>query len=153
MIGGSYADQALQYSSARDREAPRQPKKGDPDCAGRGGDPVEIHLIEKPSAESRESADHALELEARLVARRIQALMQEGFEVYERDAGWRPLGHEDIAIILRSPGPTGAQFAHVLRQEGIGVDFGGQDFFERQEVRDFLNLLQVLDNAHDERLQ
>jgi ATP-dependent helicase/nuclease subunit A len=145
MIGGRYADEAL--DSGRAGEAARPPQPGSP--------PVEFHFVERPDRERSEDTPEVrvldASLEARLVAQRLQTLVREGFPIWDKDRErWRPVAYGDMAVLLRSPGPTGAQFAQGLRESGIPVVFGGQGFFEREESRDFLSLLRILDNAHDD---
>jgi ATP-dependent helicase/nuclease subunit A len=53
----------------------------------------------------------------------------------------------DVAILLRSLQYKTAQFARILRQQGMPVHHaGGRGFFEAQEVRDVMALLSILDN-------
>ncbi len=158
MIGGPYADEALRFRATGHEAGPcghlddTVPSWEERDLpAGDGWSPVEIHIFERPAHGPAGGLPPDLAAEARFVARRIHELRAEGFRIYDgRLKAWRPARFADIAIILRSPGRTGAAFAHVLRAEGVPVGFGGQEFFEREEVRDFLNLLTVLDNAHDD---
>ncbi len=46
------------------------------------------------------------DLEARFVAKQIADLLQSGFPVSDGQGGTRPLAPDDIAILLRSPGPV-----------------------------------------------
>lgn len=145
MIGGRYADEALQ--PGRKGEAARPPQSDAP--------PVEFHLVERPAPERSEDVPEVrvpdATLEARLVASRLRALVNEAFPVWDKDGEcWRPVAYGDMAVLLRSPGPTGALFAQGLREGGVPVIFGGQGFFDREESRDFLSLLRILDNAHDD---
>jgi len=89
--------------------------------------------------------------EARFIARRIHELIADRFQIYDEDKKhWRRAGFGDIAILLRSPGSSGATVARELRRAGIPTLFGVQSFFERQEIRDCLNLLHLLDNAEND---
>ena len=140
MIGGRYEDEALHAG----RVDPTDPGPASPEPQ------VEFHFIEKPGP-GEETALPAFEAEARLVARRMKALVARGVPVLDQEREtWRPVGFGDMAVLLRSPGPTGPRFARLLREQGVPIIFGGQDFFEREETRDFLNLLRVIDNAHDD---
>ena len=92
-----------------------------------------------PGAEFPESGDYALELnaldlsylgdqegekedknrlEARFVARRIRALLEEPLMVKEGD-GVRPLRPSDVMILLRSPGVVLHHYIRALGEEGI----------------------------------
>lgn len=163
MIGSNYAEEALRYHRAEGvaplADAPEVPYlRADPRSGGHparfptgpGFAPAEIHLVETPPRGTGQAADRRIATEARIAARRIRQLQREGFRVAAGNGTWRPLRLSDIAVILRSPGPTGALYARILRQEGFAVDYGGQGFFEREEVIDFLSLLQLLNNAHDD---
>jgi len=158
MIGGPYADEALRFRATGHEAGPGKHLDGTVPGwderelpAGDGWAPVEIHIFDRPAHGPAGGLPPDIVAEARFVARRIHELRAEGFRIYDgQRQAWRPLRFADIAVILRSPGSTGAGFAHVLRAAGVPVAFGGQEFFEREEIRDLLNLLTILDNAHDD---
>ena len=168
LLGGAYADEALAFGAQKGfaKEAgvpllgiiPRLPLPAPGrETAAPGADreagwaPVEVHLLERPAHTPESEAGTALDAEAGLIARHARELIGGGFRVFdEHKKCWRPAGYGDIAILLRSPGPVGARFARVLRRHGLPVLFGVQSFFEREEIRDFMNLLRVLDNAADD---
>jgi ATP-dependent helicase/nuclease subunit A len=84
--------------------------------------------------------------EAAFVAKRVHQLLDEGALVRGED-GLRPVVPEDIAIILRSPGSVGAEFASALEENGISCCFGNeQDVLQSEEVQFLRSLLQVIDN-------
>jgi DNA helicase-2/ATP-dependent DNA helicase PcrA len=89
------------------------------------GDPVEVLEVED---------EHA---EARFVAARIAALVEEGFSASE------------IAVFYR----TNAQsrvLEDVLVRQGVAYQvIGGPRFYERAEVKDVIAYLQVIDNPFD----
>jgi len=153
MLGGDYEAEALRHrgSPAADSKPPRLGDRPPDEGVDRPGwAPVEFHLVGGLSKTEPRASDRRLATEARVAARRIRQLREEGFQVPDGEKKWRPMRFSDVAIILRSPGPTGEPYARVLREEGIPVDFGGLDFFERPEVRDALNLMRILNNAHDD---
>ena len=79
------------------------------------------------------------EEEARLVVERLQA------ERYQQNLAYR-----DFAILYRTNVQSRA-FEEQLRYENIPyVLIGGQQFFDRKEVKDFLAYLRVLVNPRDE---
>jgi ATP-dependent helicase/nuclease subunit A len=175
MIGGPYADEALHFSAAQGldpalaaalpagpaapaglealpaeafRESPAEWSTAAPP-ASRGFAPVEIHLLER--AATGGAPDAGLRREARLIAGRIRRLLDERFPIFDEQAKqWRPAALGDIAILLRSPAVGGAVVARELRAAGIPTLFGVQSFFERQEIRDALNLMHLLDNAEND---
>ncbi|MBD3237737.1 MAG: AAA family ATPase, partial [Candidatus Eisenbacteria bacterium] len=166
MIGGAYEDEALAFGAqgglpepeARDWVDRRpaltagggEPAAG-PDSAAPGWAPVELHLLDRPPSDLPLPENPVHTIEARLVAQRIRALLADRLPVFDEESRtWRPVRCSDIAVILRSPKPTGPTFARVLREEGLPVSFAGSDFFRRQEVRDFRSLIRTLENAHDD---
>lgn len=145
-----------------------------PGRAGLSGG-TELHLIERalagaPEEEPEEDApeedaqqdgagagaDEPLEdlldaeVEARLVARRIRALMAGG-TVPDRETGQaRPLRYGDFAVLLRTR-THAAHFAATLAQEGIPsyAQLSG-GYFDSVEVLLALNLLRVVDNRRQD---
>jgi DNA helicase-2/ATP-dependent DNA helicase PcrA len=89
------------------------------------GEPIEALEVED---------EHA---EARFVAARIAALVEEGFS------------GEEIAVVYR----TNAQsrvLEDVLVRQGVAYQvIGGPKFYERAEIKDLVAYLQVLDNPQD----
>jgi len=84
--------------------------------------------------------------EASFVANRVRELLDSGCLVRGED-GLRPIVPEDIAIILRSPGSVGAEFAAALEATGVPCSFGNeQDVLQSEEVQFLRSLLQVIDN-------
>ncbi len=158
MIGGDYMDEALRFQAAS-AKAPRvlcdPPLLGSPGGASPadpvpGWAPAELHVFDKPERSPEQVIDAVIAAEARFVAARLRELHAERFPISDGHGGFRSMRFSDIAIILRSPRTTGALFARILRAAGIPAAFGAQDFFAREETRDFLNLVRVLDNAHDD---
>lgn len=145
-----------------------------PGRAGLSGG-TELHLVERalagaPEEEPEEDApeedaqqdgagagaDEPLEdlldaeVEARLVARRIRALMAGG-TVPDRETGQaRPLRYGDFAVLLRTR-THAAHFAATLAQEGIPsyAQLSG-GYFDSVEVLLALNLLRVVDNRRQD---
>jgi len=164
MIGAEYRDEALTFGG-RFGLPPEQQKIEERSAPGYeathgewppgddrrpGWAPAEVHLLPRPKARGA-TAEEKIAAEARALAQRIRALRAAEFPVYDEEhKAWRPLRLSDVAILLRSPGPTGAPFARELQRQGLAVVFGVQPFFEREEIRDALNLVRVIDNAHDD---
>ncbi len=122
------------------------------------GAPVELHLVAtKEEAEEGASDDtpkellSAVEMEAQMVAERIERLMRESRGVVGKDGTGRKLAHRDIAILLRGMKDKAMLFARALSQRGIPVHADlSTGYFDAAEVRDTLALLQVLDNAQQD---
>lgn len=130
------------------------------------GGPVELHVIEssaqdeenEPSdeetsedlAEEDEDVDK-IQLEARLVAKRIKELMGQdgkGFTVYERGSRtYRPLEYRDIVILMRATSSAAPVFMEELSQRSIPIFADtASGYFEETEIQTVMSLLQIVDN-------
>ncbi len=94
----------------------------------------------------------AFEQEAVVIARRIQQLMNSGYQAFDKQAGgYRPLLYRDIVILLRSVRGKAQALQDRLRQNGIPcyaeLDSG---YFSETEIAIMLALLQVIDNPHQD---
>ncbi len=84
--------------------------------------------------------------EAAFVAEKIHELLCSGQQIRGED-GLRPIMPQDIAILLRSPGPVGGEFVYALQKHGIECCFGGeQNLLQAEEIQFLRSLLQVIDN-------
>ena len=85
--------------------------------------------------------------EARYVARRIRAMVDAGEPVYDGKGGLRPVQYRDIAVLLRTPGSSGAMFRRALAEAGVPADARqGSGFFAQPEVVFAAAMLAVTDN-------
>ena len=99
--------------------------------------------------EGQEREDKNLQ-EARYAARRIRALLDEGFPVSQGE-GTRPLRPSDVMILLRSPGTVLHHYIRALAEEGIPWSADtGEDFFASTEVNVALALLRIVDNPRQD---
>ena len=88
--------------------------------------------------------------EARYVAGRIRRMVEERTPITDGGAQ-RPLRYDDIAILLRTPGSTGAAYRRALMEAGIPVSARqGSAFFEQPEIRFALSMLAVADNPRQD---
>lgn len=109
------------------------------------GAPVELCLFDRKDAEDPGDEDKAL-AEARYVASRIRAMLDGGCQVEEKGT-LRPLEYRDIAVLLRSPGTSGAVYGAALAEAGIPVAADqGEDFFKSVEIAVMTSFLAVIDN-------
>ncbi|MBE7026135.1 MAG: helicase-exonuclease AddAB subunit AddA [Ruminococcaceae bacterium] len=110
---------------------------------------VEVHLIEDNNADEGEENENVFgaEAEAVRVAKRILQLKSEGFCVFDKKEGLRPVKYKDIVILMRSPSVDAEIFSQVLTSFGIPTfsDVGG-GYFMSEEVELMLCLLSVIDN-------
>ncbi|MCR5250469.1 MAG: helicase-exonuclease AddAB subunit AddA [Lachnospiraceae bacterium] len=106
------------------------------------GEAEEVPLLEEKRKLS------AIEMECRMVAKRILELRREGFQVYDRDEKkLRPLCYRDIVVLTRST----KAYERAMRESFAEYDIpfycnGRGGYFGALEVRVFLAALKVLDN-------
>ncbi|SFU38939.1 DNA helicase/exodeoxyribonuclease V, subunit A [Clostridium sp. DSM 8431] len=128
-----------------------------------GGD-IELHVLDKSGVsedeevlENRDEDEEeedigAINLEARIVAKRIKELMSEKdgktFKVLDKATGeYRPVKYKDIVILLRATKNWSEVFLDELGAEGIPAYADtGSGYFESIEIRTIMSLLKVIDN-------
>ena len=120
------------------------------------GGPIEINIFDKNDISSDELEDdediNSINLEARIVAKRINELMSQqnrnNFRVLDKETGeYRPLKYKDIVILLRATKDWSEVFLDELGLEGIPVYADtGSGYFESIEIRTIMSLLKVIDN-------
>ena len=111
---------------------------------------TELHVLDLDRDDADDLGGRAL-AEARFVAKRLRALLDEGFPVSDGAGGTRPLRPEDVAILLRSPGPVQHWYTMALAEQQIGcAATEGDDFFRTTEVSVALSWLQILDDARQD---
>ncbi len=129
---------------------------------------VECHLLDEQQAPelNTNEVDRAgavrhevssRERQAALIAQRIQRMIghvddhktgQAEFQVFDKALGqMRDVAYRDMAILFRSPAKRVDDYIKVLRLAGIPVSSSqAAGYFEATEIRDCINVLQVLDN-------
>ena len=119
--------------------------------AGEGYE-TELHVLDfsDDPALTEDKESRSL-LEARFTARRIASLLSSGFQISDGAGGTRPLRPEDIAILLRSPGPVRHFYTLALEEEGVAwsAEEDG-DFFNTTELSSALSWLQIIDNPRQD---
>ncbi|MGL5379398.1 helicase-exonuclease AddAB subunit AddA [Clostridium sp.] len=127
--------------------------------------PIELHILEKDgsksnsfeeefeaSEEEEEEELDSITLEARIVANRINQLLNptDGkiFKVIDKGTGeYRPLRYKDIVILLRATKNWSEIFLDELGYAGIPVYADtGSGYFESIEIRTIMSLLKIIDN-------
>ena len=107
----------------------------------------ELLLLDLPGGEDKPDKTA---LEAALVAKKIQELVESGAEVTDRGVR-RPLRYGDIAILLRSANTVGGVYRRELARRGIPVGSGQSGgFFQAAEISSLLSILAVIDNPHQD---
>ena len=117
---------------------------------------VELHLIQKQRAETDEETQDPLEdaadleVEARLIADRIHAMIREEPFVDVRAGETRSYRYADFAVLLRA-GTDAQTVSQTLSQQGIpcyAQSSGG--YFDAIEVQILKNLLSIIDNRRQD---
>lgn len=124
---------------------------------------IELHLIDKSSLnKSADSLDESIDtleeeqpdsiqLEARLVGRRIKELIgskENPFQVFDKETRtMRNAEYRDIVVLMR----TTANWSQVFMDEFVKMDIPayadtGTGYFETNEIRTVLSLLEIIDN-------
>lgn len=88
-----------------------------------------------------------VQLEARLMAKKIKSLIDQQFQIYDRSiGGTRAVTYRDVVILLRSM-PWAPQIMEEFKQAGIPVYANlSNGYFEATEVAIMLSVLKVIDN-------
>ena len=107
-----------------------------PGIPAEGFHPVQVDVLEPDPARTK------LEITADDVVLRIRELQEEGFQ------------YRDMVILMPRVSGDGPKLTELLEQRGVPVFFdGGGDFYERDEIAAFVQLLTHIDNpAVDEPL-
>ncbi|MCV9887110.1 helicase-exonuclease AddAB subunit AddA [Metabacillus halosaccharovorans] len=121
---------------------------------------TELLLIERGGEDTgfeKEEADaegvfdeqelETVQLEARLMAKKIKTLIDEQFQIYDRGiGGTRNITYRDVVILLRSM-PWAPQIMEEFKQAGIPVYANlSNGYFEATEVAIMLSVLKIIDN-------
>lgn len=117
------------------------------------GESIELHIIDKVAGEeSEEDLDDDIRIEARLIANKINALVniQDGFrkKVYDRNINaYRPIMYKDIVILMRATKNWSPAVVEELNNLRIPVFADtSTGYFETIEIRTIMSLLQIIDN-------
>ena len=106
----------------------------------------EISSIEEE--EEQEERIENVEMEARFVANRIQKLIEDKFQVWDRKKNtYREIEYKDIAILLRST----ANIAPIYEQEILKLEMPvfsdtSQEYLDSIEIQTIMSLLKIIDN-------
>ncbi|MBO9128704.1 helicase-exonuclease AddAB subunit AddA [Bacillus sp. 165] len=109
--------------------------------------------VDKEDDENTDNGEYDLldlessQLEARLIAQKINELVAGGYEIYDRKHNtMRPVSYRDFVILLRSM-PWAPQMIEEFKKYGIPAYAElTTGYFEATEVKIMLNLLHIIDN-------
>ena len=108
--------------------------------------------LEEPEVEfyAVDVQEDTYEEEAAFTAKRIHELLDGKHYVRTAD-GRRPIGPEDIVILLRSPNSVGHHFSDALDRYGIRcITGGGSDLLNTKEITVLRSLLQTIHNPQQD---
>lgn len=118
--------------------------------AAEGAVRPELCLIDPRAGDDEETPDKR-RMEAEYVAGRIRAMVAAGEPVSDGRGGIRPVRYGDIAVLLRTPGTSGAAFRAAMVAAGVPVCARqGGAFFAQPEVNFALSMLAVADNPRQD---
>lgn len=107
----------------------------------------EMHIIDTSKDEEAESilVENA-ELEAKFVAKRINELIKEGYQVQNKE-GKRKITYKDIVILMRAVNGVADIYERALSEQQIPVfsDCDGS-YLETSEIKTIMSLLKIIDN-------
>ena len=111
---------------------------------------TEVLLLDTAMLEAED--DDKTVLEARLVAQRIQTLLEEGFPIADKETQQlRPVAPGDIVILMRSPGAKAKIYLTELERIGIPAAAGERGgLLCTVEVGVIVSLLSVIDNPRQD---
>lgn len=100
---------------------------------------------------TEEKSQSSRQLEAHMVAARIEKLMEETMVLDKESGELRPLRYSDIVILFRSLKDWGTEFAGILAEHGIPAFVeSSTGYFSAIEVQTVLNMLRILDNPYQD---
>ncbi len=110
----------------------------------------ELCVLEPEQAQEGETPDKA-RTEALYVAARIRAMVEGGEKISDGAGGLRPVEYGDIAVLLRTPGTSGAAFRRALAEAGVPINARqGGAFFSQPEVSFAVSMLAAADNPRQD---
>ncbi|MBR2476520.1 MAG: helicase-exonuclease AddAB subunit AddA [Clostridia bacterium] len=114
---------------------------------------IDLCIIDSSATDDEEEEKPiAVMAEAELVARKIRALKESNYTVYDKSADmYRPIKYRDIAILLRGVSGNGEYFADALANSGIPAYCdSGVGYFECEEVNMLISFIKVISNPLDD---
>ncbi|MCK6509675.1 UvrD-helicase domain-containing protein [Myxococcota bacterium] len=113
--------------------------------------PLDIFVVPEKVDEQRLSSEEVRIWEGRWIAKRIQGLVSEGFQVWDKDQrGLRAIRLGDIAILFRATTHL-SLYEEELKRAGLAYQtVSGRGYYQRPEVQDMIALLSCLDHPHDD---
>ena len=118
---------------------------------GTSANETELLLLDTSDDVEAEVEGTGIELEARMVAKRIHELVRTGQVKDKKSGQFRRMQYRDIVILTRSMRGWADTFSAVLTEEGIPAYAGSREgYFEAYEVSVLLDYLRLLDNQRQD---
>ncbi|MCB9643541.1 MAG: UvrD-helicase domain-containing protein [Myxococcales bacterium] len=113
--------------------------------------PLEICIVPEKLEDRRLSSEEVRIWEGRWLARRIQGLLDEGFQIWDKEQRQlRPVRLGDIAILFRATTHI-PLYEEELKRAGLSyLTVSGRGYYQRPEVQDVIALLACLDHPGDD---
>ena len=109
-----------------------------------------IDLKEKEDEDEEQEETERIEnsvLEARFVAKKIQALLNSDYQVYDKKVGYRKIRAKDICVLLRATSVLAPIYEKEISELNIPVfSDSSNTYLESMEVETIMSLLKVIDN-------
>lgn len=121
-----------------------------PDLADSDDVEAELMLLSLPEEETEEKLDK-VELEASMIAEKIQKILENGMVTDKESGELRQVKLSDMVILLRTMSGWSDTFSNVLGSYGIPTVTGSSTgYFSAMEIQTILNFLKVLDNQNQD---
>ena len=117
---------------------------------------AELHIIDEAETVETEDEDEEVvlekaEIEARLVSKRMQELINGNYYVFDKKQGYRKLQFKDIVILLRKTSGIAPIYEKELTDLGYPVFSDiGTNYFETIEIQTIMNLLKIISNPDND---
>ncbi len=114
--------------------------------------PAEILIADMSEIDTKEEALDGKEMEAEMVAIRINELIKEKYQVTDKETGkLRDMTYGDVVILMRSLGEYAKCYERVLQSKGIPVKCPvKKNTLEAFEVSNVLEFLKIIDNPRQD---
>lgn len=121
---------------------------------------AELNIIDLKDEDDEEEQDEVLkenkyiekeEVEAKLVANKIEEIISSKVKVKDKKLGYREASYKDIVILLRATSKVAPIYEKELLKRGIPVySEASNEYLDTVEIQTIINVLKILDNPIDD---